>query len=264
MKTVASADGTLIAYDQDGTGPSLVLVHGTTGSRSSFVLMQPGLQSQLTVVAMDRRGRGDSGDAPDYAVEREFEDVAAVVNALEPPVLLFGHSFGGLCALGAAMQSDRLAGLILYEPWIAFGDESLYTPEQLDQLDELLAEDDREGVLKTLLVDIVGIPRHEVEDILASPARNERLATAHTIPREARAEQTYRLPAEAARTLTMPVRLLIGGDSPPLAERVNAMLEKALPNTQTVVLPGQQHVATRTAPGLVASAILRFSREFAG
>jgi pimeloyl-ACP methyl ester carboxylesterase len=263
LKTVASADGTLIAYDQDGTGPALVLVHGMTGSRASFALMQPGLRSQMTVAAMDRRGRGDSGDAPDYAVEREFEDVAAVVNALEPPVLLVGHSFGALCALGAATQSDRLAGLVLYEPWIALEGEALYTPEQLDQLDRLLAAGDREGVLKMLLIDIVGIPRHEVEEVLASPERNERLATAPTIPREARVEQTWRLPADAARTLTIPVLLLLGGDSPPYAARVNAMLEKALPNTRTVVMPGQQHVATRTAPDMVVEAILNFSRDLA-
>ena len=263
MRTIASTDGTLIAYDQDGTGPPIVLVHGMTGNRSSFALVRPGLQDELTVVAMDRRGRGDSGDNPDYTIEREFEDVASVVNALEAPVLLFGHSFGAVCALGAAMQSERLAGLMLYEPWITVDDEPLYTPAQLELFDRLLAADDREGITKTLLIDIVGIPAHEVEQVLASPARNERLAAAHTIPREARAEETYRVPTEGARDLTIPVLLLLGGDSPPYAKRVNTMLENTLPNTRTVVMPGQQHVAMRTGPELLVGAILDFWRGIA-
>jgi pimeloyl-ACP methyl ester carboxylesterase len=264
LKTVSSADGTLIAYDLDGTGLPIVLVHGMTGSRSSsFAGLRPRLQDDLTVVPMDRRGRGDSGDRPDYAIEREFEDVLAVVNTLGAPVLLFGHSFGAVCALGAAMQSDRVAGLILYEPWIAVEDESLYTPAQLEQFDKLLAADDREGLTKMLLVEIVGIPPREVEQVVAAPSWNERLAAAHTIPREARAEETYRLPADQARKLTIPVLLLLGGDSPPHAKRVNTMLEKALPNARTVAMPGQHHAAMRTAPDLVADAVLDFRRNIA-
>ena len=116
MKTTSSADGTQIAFEQWGTGPPLLLVHGMTGNRSNFGLIRPGLQDCFTVVAMDRRGRGDSGDSAGYAIEREIEDVDAVIHALDAPVLLFGHSFGALCALGTAMHSNRLSGLILYEP----------------------------------------------------------------------------------------------------------------------------------------------------
>ena len=263
MRTVSSADGTLIAYDLDGTGPPIVLVHGMTGSRStSFAGLRPCLQDHLTVVPMDRRGRGDSGDRPDYAIEREFEDVLAVVNALDAPVLLFGHSFGAVCALGAAMQSDRVIGLILYEPWIAVEDESLYTPAQLRRFDEFLAADNREGLTKMLCSEIVGIPPSDMEQLMAAPSWNERLAVAHTIPREARAEETYRLPADQARKSTIPVLLLLGSDSPPHARKVNTMLEKALPDARTVVLPGQHHAAMRKAPDLVAGAILDFWRSF--
>ena len=202
MKKIASADGVLIAYDQDGTGSPLVLVHGMTGNRSSFALIGPGLHGELTVVPMDRRGRGDSGDHQAYAIEREFEDVLAVVNTFDKPALVFGHSFGGVCALGAAMQSERLAGLILYEPWIGFANEVLFSPAQLEQFDKLLAADDREAIIETLLVDIVGIPPHEVAEVMASPVGCERLAAAHTVPREARAVQTYRLPGDCGRHAT--------------------------------------------------------------
>ena len=170
MKTVASADGTLIAYDQGGTGPPLVLVHGTTGNRSSFGSIRPRLEEYFTVIAMDRRGRGDSGDTGEYAIEREFEDVVAVVNALDAPVVLFGHSYGALCSMGAAMQSDRLSGLILYEPWIIGEGESLYAPAQFEQLDTLLASDDREGLVRALFVEIAEFPAHEMELLISAPS----------------------------------------------------------------------------------------------
>jgi pimeloyl-ACP methyl ester carboxylesterase len=261
MKTVASADGTLIAYEQGGAGPHLALVHGTTANRVRFASIRPRLEEHFTVTTMDRRGRGDSGDKPEYAIEREFDDVVAVVNAVGAPVLLFGHSYGALCALGAAMRTDKLSGLILYEPWIIAEGESLYTPEQLERLDTLLAVGDREGVAKALFAEIAGFPPHEMELLTSSPSWPDRVAAAHTIPREARAEESYRLPADQIGELSIPILLLLGGDSPPLAGRVNAMLEQALPNARTVVMPGQQHIAMETSPDLLIGAILGFWRD---
>ncbi len=261
MKTVVSADGASIAYEQGGNGPHLLLVHGTTANRKRWASIRPRLEEHFTVTAMDRRGCGDSGDDPAYAIEREFEDIVAVVEALGAPVLLFGHSYGALCALGAAMQTDRLRGLVLYEPWIVSEGESLYTPEQLERLDALLAAGDREGVVKALFAEIAEFPPHEMELLISSPFWPERVAAAHTIPREARAEETYRLPADRADKLRTPVLLLIGGDSPPLAGKVNAMLQKALPNARTVVMQGQQHLAMTSAPDLLVDAIIDFGRD---
>ena len=169
--------------------------------------MRPALEEYLTVVTLDRRGRGDSGDGPDYAIEREFEDVLAV--ALDAPCLLFGHSFGAVCALGAALRTGRLAGLILYEPGMVLEEESLFSPAQLERFDRLLAADDREGILRMLLVEIVGIPVHEMEEIMAAPTWSNSLAAAPTVPREVRALETYRLPAEQADRLSTPVLLLL-------------------------------------------------------
>lgn len=263
MKTVTSADGTLIAYEQGGAGPHLVLVHGTTANRTRWASVRPQLEEHFTVTAMDRRGCGDSGDSAEYAIEREFEDVVAVANAVGAPVLLFGHSYGALCALGAAMQTDKLRGLILYEPWIISEGESLYTPEQLERLDTLLAAGDREGVVKALFAEIAGFPPHEMELLISSPSWAYRVAAAHTIPREARAEEAYRLPADQVGKLSIPALLLLGGDSPPLAGRVNAMLQKTLPNARTVVMPGQQHIAMTTGPDLLVGAVLNFWRDTA-
>lgn len=261
INTVTSDDGTSIACWTGGHGPQLVLVHGTTASHTRWAPIRSRFEEHFTVTAIDRRGCGESGDAPDYAIEREFEDVAAVVESLAPPVLLFGHSYGALCALGAAMQTDKLRGLILYEPWIVSKGESLYTPEQLERLDTLLAVGDRQGVVLALFAEIAGFSPHEMELLTSSPFWPDRVAAAHTIPRESRAEETYRLPADQAGKLPIPVLLLLGGDSPPLAGKVNAMLEKTLPNARTVVMPGQQHMAIDTSPDLVVGAVFHFWQE---
>jgi pimeloyl-ACP methyl ester carboxylesterase len=179
MKTVTSADGTVIAYEQGGTGPHLLLVHGTTANRKRFASIRPRFEKHFTVTTMDRRGCGDSGDNPEYAIEREFEDIVSVVSVVGAPVVLFGHSYGALCALGAAMRTDRLSGLILYEPYIT-GGESLYAPGQLERLNSLLAAGDREGVVKTMFAEIVGAPPHEMERLASSPLWPGRVAAAHT------------------------------------------------------------------------------------
>lgn len=261
MKTVASADGTQIAYDQGGSGPHLLLVHGTAANHARWASVCPLLEPHFTVTVMDRRGRGDSGDAADYVIEREFEDVAAVVAAIGAPVLLFGHSYGALCALGAALRTGRLRGLILYEPWINEDGGHLYTAEQLRRLDALLAAGDRDGVVTALFAEIAGFPPHEMDLLKSSPYWSVRVATAHTIPREARAEESYRLPRDELRKLTIPVLLLVGGDSPPFARKISAMLKGLLPNSRTAAMPGQQHIAMTTGPALLVEAVMTFWRE---
>jgi pimeloyl-ACP methyl ester carboxylesterase len=100
-----------------------------------------------------------------------------------------------------------------------------------------------------------------MELLLSSPSWASRLAAAHTIPREARAEEAYRLPADQVGKLSIPVLLVLGGDSPHLAGRVNAMLQKTLPNARTVVMPGQQHIAMDTGPDLLVGSVLDFWRD---
>src|SRR5687767_12504745 len=118
---VASQDGTSIAVQVTGRGAPLLLVHGTTADHSRWTPLLPALEARFTVHAMDRRGRGESGDAADYSLVREFEDVAAVVDAIGGPVNLLGHSYGALCSLEAALRTSNLRKLILYEPPIPLG-----------------------------------------------------------------------------------------------------------------------------------------------
>jgi pimeloyl-ACP methyl ester carboxylesterase len=116
MLTVVSRDGTEIAAWRSGSGPPLVLVHGGTTDHTNWDGVVSELGRHFTVYAMDRRGRGGSGDAPTYAVEREFEDVATIVDRLGGPVHLMGHSYGALCALEATRLTSNIAKLVLYEP----------------------------------------------------------------------------------------------------------------------------------------------------
>ncbi len=112
---VPSADGTPIAAWKSGSGPTLVVVGGASADHTAWDSVVPLLSDAFTVYAMDRRGRGASGDGPSYAIEREFEDVAALVDAFPGPVHLYGHSFGGICAVEGAFRARNVASLILYE-----------------------------------------------------------------------------------------------------------------------------------------------------
>jgi pimeloyl-ACP methyl ester carboxylesterase len=259
MQYATSTDGARIAYEQGGGGPHLLLVHGSVLNRARWATIRPRFEKHFTVSAMDRRGYGESGDHPAYAIEREFEDIVAVVDALGAPVLLFGHSFGALCALEAAMRTDRLAGLVLYEPFIGEG-EGFCTPEQLQHLDDLLAAGDRDGVVRAFMAEVMGMAPQQIEALRSAPAWANRVAAAHTIPREHRAEERYRLPVERAARLSTPTLLLQGGDSLPVFAAVTARLQSVLPNARTVVLPCQQHMAMETAPDLVVSAVVDFRR----
>jgi pimeloyl-ACP methyl ester carboxylesterase len=261
MKTVTSGDGTLIAYEQGGRGPHLLLVHGTSSNSSRWQAIRPRLEEQFTLTRMDRRGSGGSGDSKKYAIEREFEDVATVVNALDAPVLLFGHSFGGVCALEAAIRTDKLAGLVLYEAPV-FEGESLTPPDLLERLESLLAAGDREALLRTFLAEVPRLSPQEIEMHASSSAWPGRIAAAHTLPRELRSLRAYRPPEQVGK-LAVPVLLLLGSDSPPIFGRSNAALEKTLPNSRSVVMPGQKHIAMDTAPDLLVGAVLDFWRDVA-
>src|ERR1700709_1615756 len=110
------SDGTSIAVEEGGSGPSLLFVHGTGSFRKAWARVTPLLQSQFHTYAMDRRGHGDSTDAPAYSLDREAEDVVQVAAQLPGPVFVLGHSFGGIVTLEALKRSDRFKGAVLYEP----------------------------------------------------------------------------------------------------------------------------------------------------
>jgi pimeloyl-ACP methyl ester carboxylesterase len=250
-----SADGTQIGCHVSGDGPALVLVHGTAADHSRWAGVIPALADRFTIYAIDRRGRGASGDAGDYAIESEFDDLAAVVDAIGGDVDVLGHSYGAVCALAAATRTSNLRRLVLYEPPLPVGIE-VYPAGLTERLNALLAADDRDGVVSTFMQEVVRMPPAQLEALRSDPSWEARLAAAHTIPRELRlvdGEGFERFAAVDAPTL-----LLVGGDSPPFLVEASRRLEQALPDARLETMPGQQHVAMNTAPELFLGLVLDF------
>jgi pimeloyl-ACP methyl ester carboxylesterase len=256
-----SKDGTPIAYQRSGAGSPLVLVHGTGGSYLRWKPILPMLERDFTVYAVDRRGRGESGEAASYAIEREFEDVAAVVDSIGNEVNLLGHSFGAICSLEAALRTTRLRKLVLYEPPLPIPGVPIYPEGVIDRLQTLLDSGDRRGVLITFMGEVVRMPVHELELFQSSPAFSARIAAAHTLPRELRAHESYQFKPERLKDLNVPTLLLLGGDSPPFFKAAIEALHAVLPNSRIVVLPGQQHIAIDTAPDLFTREVMAFLAE---
>jgi pimeloyl-ACP methyl ester carboxylesterase len=261
FESVASRDGTPIGYRRGGAGPPLVLVHGTAADHARWAPVLPALEARFTVIAMDRRGRGRSGDAGDYAIEREFEDVAAVVDGAGEGTSVLGHSFGAGCALEAALLTDRIRRLVLYEP--SFG---MVAPsaEVTDRLEALLAAGERDELLAYFMAQVAGASPQQVELMRSLPAWQARLAAAHTIPRELRADRGQRLDPQRVRDLAVPTLLLRGGESREVFTRAVEMVDAALPDSRVVVMPGQGHVAMDTGTDLFTAEVLRFLADDPG
>jgi pimeloyl-ACP methyl ester carboxylesterase len=260
MKKILSKDGTEIGFEINGSGPPLLLVHGTGTAHERWIPMFPLFNEYFTVYAMDRRGRGGSvHEAGPYGIEKEFEDIAAVIDSIGEPVNLFGHSFGGICSLGAALITTNIHRLILYEPPLRPFREQQKPENPLHaKFEKLVADGDREGIIMTFMKEVVQMPEHEIVQARQQASWPFRLAAAFTLPREGMANDTFRFDPEKLKELHIPTLLLLGGDSPAFMKRATAMLQETLQNAKTVILEGQQHVAMETAPELLQKEVLSF------
>jgi pimeloyl-ACP methyl ester carboxylesterase len=215
------------------------------------------LERHFTVYAMDRRGRGESGDSEPYALEREFEDVAAVANATGPRANLLGHSYGALCAMEAALRTTHLHKLVLYEPTFAVEGVEPYPPGAREKLQGLLDQGDRDRLLVTFFRDIVQVPEEQIARLRAEPVWQARLAAAHTVVREF-ADADYVFDPDRFRHFVVPTLLLLGEHSPAFLKKATEGLAEVLPNSRVVVLPGQGHIAMTTAPELFLREVMGF------
>ena len=253
---VRSGDGTRIAYWSSGEGPPLVLVHGATSDHTTFRFVTPLLVEHFTLVAVDRRGRGESGDAAEYALERELDDLARVVDSLDGPVDVFGHSFGATVALAAAPTMRNLRRLVLYEPSPGI---NVVPAVDVARFEALVEAGEREAALVAAYGSF-GLTPAEVAQIRDSPVWPARVAAVHTIAREIRAEEGYRVEPGRFAQLDIPVLLLLGEESPAWARDGAERIRAALPDARISVLPGQGHTAILTAPELVVDELLDFLR----
>lgn len=259
MDKIRSKDGTLIAYERSGAGPALVLVHGTSADHTRWGPILPLLEKEFTVYAVDRRGRGQSGDSAVYSIEREYEDIAAVVGSIREPVNLLGHSYGALISLEAALRVTNLDKLILYEPYVSVTG-TLYPPGVRERIQALLDSGDRERALQVFFREIVGVPDDQIAVLQNEPACAVRLEAAHTIPREF-ADEDYILDPRRFENLNVSTMLLQGGESTDAIKEATNVVHAALPNSRIVVMPGQQHIAMRTAPEMFVRLVIEFLTE---
>lgn len=252
---ILSEDGTPIAVWRSGDGPPLVLLHGTAADHTRWAPVVPALEERFTVLAVDRRGHGRSGDAKQYAIEREYEDLAAVVEAAGENVDVVGHSYGGLCAIEAALLTDRIRRLVLYEPPMGF---LASPPEVVERLATLLDAGERDELIAYFMREVAGLSAEQVELLRTLPPWESRIAVAHTIPREEKASSAYEFDADRFRRLGTPTLFLRGGDSPPPFEAAADAVAEALPECRVVVMPGQGHAAIDTGPELFIAEMLSF------
>jgi pimeloyl-ACP methyl ester carboxylesterase len=257
MEKTISKDGTPIAYIKQGNGPPLILVHGAGSIANRWFPIIPALAEHFTVYALERRGRGESGDTEPYAIEREFEDITALVNVIEQPVNLLGHSFGALLALEAALLIENLDKLLLYEPPLLLPELKTLLDELMVRYESLLLEGKNEEAL-IMFYNAVGISPQEIQMMQSTPEWRARVEAAYTILRESRGEEKYTFKPERFGHLQIPTLLMLGEDSPPWAQKATQVVDQALPNSSILVLPGQKHVAMVTAPDLFVQALIEF------
>jgi pimeloyl-ACP methyl ester carboxylesterase len=256
MRTVTSRDGTVIGFETVGEGPPMVLLHGGTADHTRWEPVLPALAERYTVHAVDRRGRGASGDGEKYDIAREGEDVAAVVEAVGPDVFLVGHSYGALCALEAALLTDAIGRMVLYEPPASTAGHHV---SSADMLAALRATDDREEILRIFYRGALHLTDEQIDAMRGTAIWRARLAAAPTIVRELDAIEEFDISARLS-AIDVPARFLLGTESPayfrPAAEAIIAQL----PDAELVELPGQAHMAINAAPDLFLDKVFSFAR----
>ena len=246
MKTVSSKDGTTIAFDEQGDGPALVLVDGAMGTRSSGSKPELArlLAQHFTVYSYDRRGRGDSGDTKPYTVEREIEDIEALIGQAGGSAGLYGHSSGGCLALDATVKlGDKVRKLAIYEaPYNDDPKAQKAWGEYVKNLTEALASN-RRGDAVALFMAYVGMPAAQIEGMRRAPfwAGMEAIAPTLAYDHTAIMGKTGSIPTDRAARIRVPTLVMNGGNGAPFMLETAKTLSKTIPVATLRTLDGQTH-----------------------
>lgn len=243
--------GVSIGVFVEGEGAPLVMVHGSIADHTTFDALADQLAPSLTTYRLDRRGFGASGDAPDYTIESEYADVAAVVAEVAKrshgPVAVFGHSYGANCALGGAVASDHVSHLVLYEP--SFGLN--YPAGCIESIEAELTRGDRGAAIVAVLSTILGMSDDEIDEYRQSPVWPNWVRDAHTVPRECRVEhgRSFR---STRWTVGCPSVVMTGSATSADLAAIARDAVASIDDAQLRVLAAQDHMAPQAAPDLVA------------
>jgi pimeloyl-ACP methyl ester carboxylesterase len=241
MDKARSEDGTDIAFDLVGEGPPIILVVGAFNDRATGAPLAAALQDRFSVVTYDRRGRGDSGDTPPYAVEREVEDLEAIIEEVGGSASVFGYSSGAVLSLMAA-RGLAITRLALYDLPLSAAGARLERPEDLAARLAGLIEADRRGDAVALFqTEGVGLSAEVVAQLRQAPFWPALEAMAHTLVYETEIVGDGSLPVELAASVTIPTLAIAGGESPPFMRETPLALANVMPDARARVLEGQSH-----------------------
>ena len=256
MDFTKSADGTRIALYPGGNGPTLIVVNGALSDHASTDMLRHWLEPHFNLVGYDRRGRTNSRDTRPYALEREIEDLAAVIHATGKEAMVFGHSAGAVLALEAAMHGLPITRLAVNEPPYILPGTRPMPPAQLNGQIALLAQiDDREAIVDLFLRDEVGLSAAEVRQIQAQPTWRSMVALAPSVRYDLLMLGRHELPASRLAGIHIPTMVLSGGASYGWIVASAKATSEFIPRAEYRVLPDQPHTP---APHVLCPELVRF------
>jgi pimeloyl-ACP methyl ester carboxylesterase len=258
MNTVTSRDGTTIGFDRLGQGTPVILVCGGSVDRMSNAPLAASLAERFTVFNYDRRGRGISGDTPPYAVEREIEDLEAVIDEAGGSASVYGSSSGAALALLAAASGLPVTKLGLWEPPFFVHEEGRPPADTAKTYDDFVAAGRRGDAVEFFMSKVVGMPPEFVAGARSQPWWAATEAIAHTLAYDATIMGDYSLPADRAAAVKSPTLVIAGGASFPFLRETAQALADILPEGETRILEGQSH---NVDPGILAPVLAEFFRE---
>jgi len=242
MKTVISKDGTLIAFDQSGEGPPIILVVGAFNERSTGAPLALQLSKRFTLFNYDRRGRGASGDTVPYATLREIEDLEALITEAGGQAAVFGYSSGAILALMAAARGLPITKLALYDPpFLVDAESTRRFKELVGQLAELIASDHRGEAVELFQTQALGMPTSVVAQLRQAPFWPALEAIAHTLVYEATLLGDMPQLSEQLPSITVKTLVISGGAVQARMRKSAQAVADALPTASYHTLPGQTH-----------------------
>jgi Predicted hydrolases or acyltransferases (alpha/beta hydrolase superfamily) len=249
MGVTFSKDGTRIAYDKTGDGPPLIIVAGAFQDRMAMAAYAGSLSKRFTVYNYDRRGRGESGDTQPYAIEREIEDIDALISEAGGSAFVFGGSSGGVLTLDAAAHGSHITKLAVYEPPFVVDDSRDPVPEDIvEQLQDMIASGRRGDAAKTFMTKGSLMPAEMVDGMRTQPFWPGVEAVAHTLVYDAMimdgTMQGTPLPANRWAAVTIPTLVIYGGAGSAWSRNAAEALVELLPNAEQQKLEGQFHELT--------------------